>query len=105
VVETNGVMEELTEQMVSLDRVGSEAAVGRLSEEEAAAAFTRAMEALMEKLERGSTQQPRRRWKEHSISTHYKRVLKKRKLSEAEGQAGAAAAVGEAAEGQQADTE
>ena len=98
-----GVMDALTQQMVGMGLVESEAAVGRLAETEATAAFTQATVALMERLEPGSTQRPRGRWMEHSISTHYKRVLKRRRLSAAEGLAGEAAAEGEAAEGQAAE--
>ena len=52
---TNGVMDALTQQMVGVRLVESEAGVGRLSEIEAKTAFTQATVALMKKLEPGSS--------------------------------------------------
>ena len=101
---THGVMTAVTQQMIGLGLVESEAAVGRLSESDAVAAFSQAIVSLIEKLAPGSTQQPRQRWMELSISTHHKRMLK-RKRSEADRQESEAAAEDEAAEEKQAEAD
>ena len=71
---TNGVMHAITEQLVSVGVVESAEGIGRLSEDEATTAFTRAFAALMEQLKVGATRR-RGRWMESSIATLYDRVL------------------------------
>jgi hypothetical protein len=80
---TNGVMMALTAQMVGMGLIATAAGVGRLSEDQATAAFSQAIVPLMEKLKPGATQQPRGRWVELSMSTLYKHV-RKRKRAEAQ---------------------
>ena len=67
---TNGVMNAVTEQMVSMGAVESAVAIARLTEEAATLAFTQAMPRLMEEMKPGSTQR-RGRWTEMSITTLY----------------------------------
>jgi hypothetical protein len=97
---TNGVMRALTEQMVSMGLVDSADGVGRLSEDDATAAFTRAIVALMEQLKPGATQR-RGRWTEMRLPTLYQHVLgmRKRKREEAEWQAETGAAEADEAAG------
>ena len=71
---TNGVMRAITAQMVRLALVDSPEAVGRLSEEDATAAFMQAIAALMEHLRPGATHR-RGRWTEMAIPTLYQHVL------------------------------
>jgi hypothetical protein len=75
---TNGVMGAISEQLVSMELVGSAEGIGRLSDDEATSAFTRAIAALMEQLKPGATHK-RGRWTEMSIPTLYQHVLNMRK--------------------------
>jgi hypothetical protein len=74
---TNGVMKAITEQLVGLALVESEAGIGRLTEDDATTAITRAITALMERLKPGATRRPGR-WTEMSIPTLYQHVLSMR---------------------------
>ena len=85
----NGVMNAVTEQMVSMELVESAVAIGRLTEEEATPAFTQAVVALMEEMKPGATQR-RGRWTEMSIPTlydHLQTLKKQRKRRREESEA------------------
>ena len=85
----NGVMNAVTEQMVSMELVESAVAIGRLTEEEATPAFTQAVVALMEEMKPGATQR-RGRWTEMLIPTlydHLQTLKKQRKRRREESEA------------------
>jgi hypothetical protein len=73
---TNGVMRAITEQLVSMALVDSAMGIGRLSEDDATAAFTRAFAALTGEFKAGArATRMKGRWMERSIATLYDHVL------------------------------